>query len=46
MVRKLTRFDKHSEESLAKVRAQLSKLNFEKGFKIEVTDTKTNTFTT
>ena len=37
---------KHSEESLAKVRAQLSKLNFEKGFKIEVTDTETNTFTT
>nr|YP_008081982.1 GIY-YIG endonuclease family protein [Rhizoctonia solani]AGK92818.1 GIY-YIG endonuclease family protein [Rhizoctonia solani] len=36
---------KHSEESLAKVRSHLSKLNFEKGLKIEVTDTKTNTFT-
>jgi acetoacetate decarboxylase len=33
---------KHSEESLAKVRSHLSKLNFEKGFKVEVKDTETN----
>jgi acetoacetate decarboxylase len=29
---------KHREESLAKVRLQLSKLNFEKGIKVEVTN--------
>jgi hypothetical protein len=34
---------KHSEGSLAKVRKHLAKLNAEKGFKVEVLDTKTNT---
>lgn len=34
---------KHSEESLAKLRKHLAKLNAEKGFKVEVLDTKTNT---
>lgn len=34
---------KHSEESLAKLRNHLAKLNAEKGFKVEVLDTKTNT---
>ena len=34
---------KHSEESLAKLRKHLLKLNAEKGFKVEVFDTKTNT---
>jgi len=33
---------KHSEESLAKLRKHLDKLNAEKGFKVEVLDTKTN----
>jgi hypothetical protein len=33
---------KHSEESLVKMRKHLDKLNAEKGFKIEVLDTKTN----
>lgn len=33
---------KHSEESLAKMRKHLDKLNAEKGFKVEVLDTKTN----
>lgn len=34
---------KHSEEGLEKLRAHLAKLNAEKGFKVEVFDTKTNT---
>jgi len=34
---------KHSEEGLAKLRKHLAKLNAEKGFKVEVLDTKTNT---
>jgi len=34
---------KHREESLAKVRLQLSKLNFEKGIKVEVTNIEKNT---
>jgi len=34
---------KHSEESLSKIRAHLSKLNFEKGNKVEVTDIEKNT---
>jgi hypothetical protein len=34
---------KHSKESLEKLRAHLAKLNAEKGFKVEILDTKTNT---
>lgn len=34
---------KHSEESLAKLRNHLQRLNVEKGFKVEVLDTETNT---
>lgn len=36
---------KHNEESLSKLRLHLSELNFQKGIKIEVTDTETNIFT-
>ena len=36
---------KHSEEGLEKVRNHLAKLNAEKGFKVEVLDTVTNTTT-
>lgn len=34
---------KHSPEGLAKLRSHLAKLNAEKGFKVEVLDTQTNT---
>jgi hypothetical protein len=36
---------KHTEESLAKIRKHLDKLNAEKSFKVEVLDTKTNNIT-